>query len=137
MVVYTHDHPKYIEVLSVRAKELPRGGPQRKSIKALINYASKHAPGLKDVYAELSEVTHVGSIALWASHRVEGKDEAFLHTSWSSAPRWRNDEQALVACAQTLELAEAMVTYLHNFAGRYLLPLATNRPDPSGRPDAT
>ena len=41
---------------------------------------------------------------------------------------WRSEEQALIACAQTLELAEALTTYLHNFAGRHLLPLAKRGP---------
>jgi hypothetical protein len=128
MMAYTIDHPAYIDVINIPARELPKDGPKRKSIQALINYASKQAPGLKHVYAELSEATHVGSFALWASHRIVSKDEDSLHVAWTSEPTWRSEEQALIACAQTLELAEALTTYLHNFAGRHVLPHAKRRP---------
>lgn len=123
LVIYVTDHPKYIDVLTSRASELPKSGPKRKSIQALINYALKHASGMKTVYAELSEATHFGAIAMWASHTVEGDDESGYRTSWTSYPRWRNDEQAMVACAQTLELAEAMQHFLRQFALAHVLPL--------------
>lgn len=119
LVIYVTDHPKYVEVLTTRASELPKSGPRRKSIQWLINYASKDAAGIKDVYADLSEMTHFGSLAMWTSHRPEQQDGAF---SWSSGPRWRDDEQALIACAQTLELADEMVTLLEAFRDRYVLP---------------
>jgi hypothetical protein len=124
MMIYVHDHPQYIERLTSRERDRPQGSPHRKSIQALINYASKQAPGLKDLYADLSEATHVGSVAMWVSHRIEDADEDTLKTSWSSEPHWRDEEQALVACAHTLELADVMETLLHNFAGKHLLPLA-------------
>lgn len=123
LVIYVGDHPQYIDVLTSRASELPKQGPKRKSIQALINYASRHAPGMKAVYAELSEATHFGAIAMWASHSIEGDDESGYRTSWTSYPRWRDDEQAMVACAQTLELAEAMEHFLRRFAAVHVLPL--------------
>jgi hypothetical protein len=123
LVIYVGDHPSYVEVLTARASELPKNGPKRKSIQALINYASRHAPGMKGVYADLSEATHFGAIAMWVSHTIEGDDESGYRTSWTSYPRWRDDEQAMVACAQTLELAEAMEYFLHRFAAAHVLPL--------------
>jgi len=99
---------------------MPKDGPKRKSIQSLMQYASKHAIGIKAVYAELSEATHFGAIAMWASHSIESEDESGLQTLWTSHPRWRNDEQALIACAQTLELADG----LEHFCGS--LPRVTS-----------
>lgn len=45
MMAYTVDHPAYIDVINILARDLPKEGPKRKSIQALINYASKQAPG--------------------------------------------------------------------------------------------
>jgi hypothetical protein len=128
LVIYVLDHPKYIDLQTERARDLPKNGPKRKSMQSLIQYASKHAAGMKSVYAELSEATHFGAVAMWASHSVEGDDESGYHTSWSSGPHWRNDEQAMVACAQTLELAEGMEYFLRAFAVRHVLPLRQTQP---------
>jgi hypothetical protein len=122
LVIYVLDDPKYVDLLTSRPSELPKNGPKRKSIQALIQYASKHAPGMKAVYAELSEATHFGAVAMWASQTIEGEDADGYRSSWSSAPRWRNDEQAMLACAQVLELAEAMEYYMRRFAERHVLP---------------
>jgi hypothetical protein len=128
LLIYVIDHPRYIDVLTARASELPKNGPKRKSIQALIHYASTHVPGMKSVYAELSEASHFGAVAMWAAHTVEGDDESGYRTSWTSYPRWRDDEQAMVACAQTLELAEAMERFLRQFAVAHVLPLRAAAP---------
>jgi hypothetical protein len=121
LVIYVIDHVQYIDVLTARPAELSKSGAKRKSIQGLISYASKQAPGMKDVYAELSEATHFGAIAMWAAHTVEAEDaEGTFRTSWTSAPHWRSDEQAMIACAQTLELGDAMVYFLTAFASKHL-----------------
>lgn len=90
-------------------------------MQALINYAARRFEGFKDVYADLSEIGHFGSISMWASMTVdEGKDDGSF--TWTSYPRWRNEQQALIACAQTLELAEATQSLLQEFAERHLIP---------------
>jgi hypothetical protein len=124
LAIYVNDHPAYVNALTSRPKEQPKGAPARKSIQALISYASSHAPGMKLVYSELSEATHFGSTAMWAAHSIEG-DEESMTTSWTSYPRWRSEDQALIACAQILELAEAMDYYLREFFERHVEPLAT------------
>jgi len=123
LLIYVLDHPTYVELLTTRALELPKDGPKRKSMQALIHYASKHAAGMKVVYAELSEATHFGAVAMWASHELKGDDESGYSTSWTSYPRWRSDNEGMTACAQTLELAEAMEHFLRVFAERWVLPL--------------
>jgi hypothetical protein len=121
LLIYVHDHPSYISLLTARPSELPKDGPKRKSIQALINYATQQASGMKAVYAELSEATHFGAIAMWASHDVVDEDASGARTTWTSYPRWGSEEQALVACAQTLELADAMEGLLTQFCKRHLL----------------
>jgi hypothetical protein len=124
LVLYVNDHPDYVPLLMERPSELPKGGPKRKSIQALINYATKHAPGMKANYAELSEATHFGSVAMWASHTITGEDESGAY-EWQSWPKWRSEEQAFVACAQTIELADAMEHLLTQFCERHISPLAS------------
>jgi hypothetical protein len=65
-----------------------------------------HAGQFGVVYKELCEVTHFGAVAMWMPHRIEAGDESRL--SWTSYPRWKQDTEALVACAQTLEMSAAM-----------------------------
>jgi hypothetical protein len=55
---------------------------------------------------------------MWASHTIDGDN----HSTWTSSPRFRSEEQALIACAHTIELADGMVFYLRAFAIRHLLP---------------
>jgi hypothetical protein len=119
LVIYVTDHPAYVEALIDRPRNRTGATPGRKTIQALISYARGHAPGMKDVYAELSEATHFGATAMWAS--VIPEEDG--HISWASAPRWRSDEQALIACAQTVELADAMTHLLRQFGKRHVLPL--------------
>jgi hypothetical protein len=106
MAFYVADHPEYADVITERERDKPAGTRRRKTIQALIGHVEKvYAPQFGDVYAELSEVAHFGTVAMWIAHRLEGESGG---TSWSSIPRWRDDRQLYVACAQLLELREAM-----------------------------
>lgn len=108
VVFYVADHPRYIETLMDRPSERAKGAPARRSIQAIIGHLKRSgiAANFGPVYAELCEITHFGSLAMWNPHRADDRrDEAF---SWTSYPTWRNDREALIACAQLLELAEAM-----------------------------
>ena len=125
LLMYVTDNPQYVSSLTVRARELPKDGPKRKSIQALISHAEKFAPGFKEVYADLCEGTHFGSIAMWTPHSTSDSDTPGVaaNWSWSSAPHWKNDRDALVSCAQMLELANAMEAYLTVFAKKFIVPL--------------
>lgn len=125
--IYVLDKPEYVRTLIQRPRELPDGEPRRKSIQALINHAKPHAPGMKDVYAELSEATHVGVIAMWGSVVPEGENaDGGGNTSWQSRPRWRDEEQAMIACAQLIELADAMEYFLRIIFEVHVRPLWTD-----------
>jgi len=115
VLIYAIDHPAYVETIAHHPSERPKHVPARKSVQALISYASSQAAGFKDVYAELSEATHFGSTAMWAAIHP-GDDRAI---SWTSYPRWRPN-QGEIACAQVLELADVMEELLRKFAVRHL-----------------
>jgi hypothetical protein len=133
LVIYVDDHPRYVKTLTQRQSEIAEGDPKRKTVKALIDHASKHAPGLAAVYAELSEIAHFGAAAMWASHTIDGDQ----HSTWSSSPRFRSEEQALIACGYTLELSDGMVFYLRAFAIRHLLPVWGSRRRRADTPNAS
>jgi hypothetical protein len=123
LVIYAIDHPDYVRAVSVRPRERPEQSPRRKSRKALFDYAAREAPQIYEVYRELSEIGHFGSVAMWASHSVmPTDDDGILRAVWTSTPSWRSEKQALIACAQTLELADAMATYLRRFGERHVRP---------------
>lgn len=130
LVNYVVDHPAYVDVLTSRPRERKAGGQKRKSIQSLIDYMKEEAPGLKTVYAELSEATHFGAVAMWTPHAISEADEESLRTTWSSHPRWRSEEEGLIACAQLLELSDAMVFLLEEFTRRHVLPLAVAADSP-------
>lgn len=109
-IAYVQDHPDYIERIMRRRGEQPKE-LKRLPISELISHITPNAPGFSRVYDELCEITHVGMLALWQPHAVVGDRE----TNWSSAPRWKNDREGLVACAQLKELSEAAAQYLRLF----------------------
>jgi hypothetical protein len=122
LVMYVLDHPEYVEVLTRHPRDLSKDGPKRKTIQALISYAEKHVPGMKAVYAELSEATHFGSKAMWAFATSVDSTGGLPDIVFTSATRWSSDEQALIACAQTIEIATEMTHFLRLFAERWVLP---------------
>lgn len=110
----------YVNALMDHPKNLPKHG-KRKSIQALINYMDRnHSQQFAEVYAELCEITHYGSYAMWASFSSRDDLGPFGGFSWSSAPAWKGERQGLVACAQTLEVAKAMESALHNLGATCL-----------------
>jgi len=112
MVLYVNDHPAYVRALQSR----PQGkhGPRRKSLQAIISYSGKRFAGMKGVYSDLSEIGHFGSVGMWSSMSPDLANEGTF--SWTSYPRWRDERTALIAAAQTLELAEATQGLLREFA---------------------
>jgi hypothetical protein len=128
MVMYVLDHPRYVGALMDHPRNRAKDTPKRRTMQSLLSHAAKYAPNIKEVYAELSEFTHLGSAALWTSHVPGERDElGQLSVTWQTAPSWRNDEQAYIACAHTLELADGMDFYLRGFTERYILPLREAR----------
>lgn len=120
LVIYVTDKPEYIAALISHPKDGLPGVPRRAKPQTLITHALKVAPGLKNVYGQLSEMTHFGAPAMWTSHVID--DEVTMAVSWTNEPRWRDDEQALIACATTVELADEMEMCLRRYAARRCMP---------------
>lgn len=140
MVMYVLDNPRYVGALMDRPRNQAGAAPKRRTMQSLLSHAAKYAPNIKEVYAELSEFTHFGSTALWTSHVPGERDElGHLSVTWQTAPSWRNDEQAFIACAHTLELADGMDFYLRELTERYILPLRETpgaADEPAGKANA-
>ena len=117
LLIYVYDHIDYVEALIDRPIERQGSTPARLRVGRLVAYAVNHAPGFKHAYDELTDFTHFGSTAMWSPFVLSDESESF---SWTSYPRWKNDEQAMIAAALTLEVSDASHTLLGNFGGRYL-----------------
>jgi hypothetical protein len=115
VVRYVADKPSYVAALLRPEKEWKPGEPRRKSPQSLINYMDKqYSTQFKAVYAELSELCHFGSTAVWQSHVIVSDQEH--RAVWSSHPAWRSQRTLYVACAQALELGDAMAQALVGLA---------------------
>jgi len=117
VVLYVADNPHYARVISTRPDQRSKGGPKRRSMQYLVNYMDKnHADQFGAVWKELCEATHYGAVA-WALPFTTSDDED-RDFEWRSRPHWKNDRDALIACAQTLECADTMETALNNLGAR-------------------
>jgi hypothetical protein len=115
VVRYVADNPTYVTALLRPEKEWKPGEPKRKHIQSLIDYMDKnYSTQFKAVYAELSELCHFGSTAVWQSHVIVSNQER--RAVWNSQPAWRSQHTLYVACAQVLELGEAMALALMSLA---------------------
>lgn len=107
LIRYTADHPRYFETVVRDPQDLQPGMLKHRSTQSLINHMdSKYSTQFKPVYADLCDMSHFGAKAVWNAHRIESEKER--RTTWSSSPRWRSDDECLIACAQLLELSEEM-----------------------------
>jgi hypothetical protein len=124
MTFYVADHPGYAEVLATPKERKKPGAPNRKTMQKLVNYMdANYTDQFAAVYEDMCEMTHFGTSALWSSHAVVDHDDGRSSWSWSSVPRWKLDEDALVCCALSLELAAGMKTALIHL-GETLVRLA-------------
>src|SRR5205807_1791231 len=100
VVRYVADKPSYVTALLRPETERKPGEPKRKNIQSLIDFMDKHySTQFKAVYAELSELCHFGSTAVWQSHVIVSDQER--KAVWSSRPAWRSQRTLYVA--QVLE----------------------------------
>lgn len=107
-VLYMTDHPAKAERLW---NDLEGHGVK---IGAITNYAqsSGRMANFREVYSRLSKYAHPSSSAHFASIRV-GEDRSF---TWQSAPRFKRDEERLIAYAWCVEFAEATNVFSFEFA---------------------
>jgi hypothetical protein len=107
---YVADHPEYANTVATHARDREQNTPSEKSSQALASFMdTKHTENFKGVWDQLCDIAHFGVSAMWVSHRIDGGDDDDLRTvEWSSAPRWRDEEQAKLACSLLLEVTDGM-----------------------------
>ncbi len=116
--LYVRDNPNYVNALTDRR---PATKVKRRSIGALITAVTRYAPGIKHVYDELSEGTHFGSVAMWASWTHKPDTEGTV--TYASYPRWRDpDRGPLVIAGWLIELGEALAETVESTVAQYLEP---------------
>ena len=109
LTFYVADHPNYIPVLFTRPGDKNPGAPNRKTPPTLVHHMdAHHTDQFGVVYAELCEMAHFGTLALWSSHEARDNDDGTIGWSWTSVPKWRTEREALVCCAYLLELSDGM-----------------------------
>ena len=107
IVRYVADDPNYATALLRPERDRLPGDPKRKRIQSLIDHMDRYyGTQFKHVYAELSELCHFDSKAVWLSQVIVSDRDR--KTVWSSRPTWRSQRTLYVACALALALREAM-----------------------------
>jgi hypothetical protein len=108
-ILYVKDHPAELERFwrDTRGSGVP--------IDEITNHAMSRFRGFKGIYSELSKYAHPHALSLLASSRViKGRI-----VQWSSAPTFKSDQDAVMACVWVAELAEATSHLLEEFAARF------------------
>ncbi|MGD8202135.1 hypothetical protein ACQE98_15960 [Ornithinimicrobium sp. W1679] len=106
-VLYMTDNPG-------KSKPLEGGEGYGPSIGVITNYAqnSQRMPNFREIYHRLSQYAHPSAAGHFASVQV-GSDNSF---SWQSAPRFKRDEEKLIAYGWCIEFAHAINTFGFEFA---------------------
>jgi hypothetical protein len=110
-ILYVKDHPTELERLwrDTRGPGVP--------IDEITDHAMSRFGGFRGIYSELTKYAHPHALSLLASSRaVEGR-----LVQWSSAPTFKSDHDAVMACVWTVELAEATAHVLKEFAAQFEL----------------
>ena len=117
VICYLTDRPS--EVRSFLG--LPESDPAsrlRPSSQKLIDHAARRYSGIKALWAELSDLTHLGSPAVWMPWVIE--DEQQRLTTIASFPRWRRPQEALIACGEAVEIGDVVVQELNRLREAHL-----------------
>lgn len=110
--------PDYLERLSKPAPELP-AGKRPFPVRGLIARAAKDMPGIARVYYSLSgQAAHFGFTAMVMAFSVEG--ERRIHGS--TAPHWKDPDDARAAVAMLLENDDAMLCLLGQWNDQVIAP---------------
>jgi hypothetical protein len=108
-ILYVKDHPGQLDKFwrETRGPGVPIG--------RITNHAVNRFGGFRGIYSELSRYAHPQALSLLASHRVtEGRV-----VEWRSAPAFKSDPDAVMACAWVVELAEATAQLLKEFGAQF------------------
>jgi hypothetical protein len=87
------------------------------STEQLIRHAKKRAPGLRKIYKQLKKYASPTAKSILASHTVSDANSRSI--VWRSAPSFKSESDAIIACAWTVELAEASAQFLSELAATW------------------
>jgi hypothetical protein len=116
-ILFANDHPKDV------ATFLGLGDRPYVSAGKLTNYMQRVVPTYKQFYDQLSGYTHPVSLSLLASFKLEAEDTF----NWSSAPRFRDEREIMLAYGWIVEVAENTVGLLTAYADTFELRDSPNR----------
>jgi hypothetical protein len=121
-ILYVGDHPAKLNKLW---RDLKGQGIK---IGRITNYAQTQMPSFRLVHEDLSRYAHPHAVSILASSRIDG--ESF---SWTSGPRFKWEQERLLAYAWTVELAKATERALTRMANKYRLrpPAGVGKPPPA------
>lgn len=77
------------------------------AIGRITGHATKYSDGFKDIYRQLSQFAHPAANSILTSHRLSDNPDGTLKLKWHSSPSFKDERQALLACAWVIELATA------------------------------
>jgi hypothetical protein len=97
--LYVRNHPEGIRTYWIDP-DGPHVSPGR-----MINEAEQRLKGFAPIYKQLCQYAHPAGRSIVASHSLGGEDGRTV--SWGSAPAFKSERDALVACGWVVELAEA------------------------------
>lgn len=115
-ILYLKDHPTKLD----RFWREPKGVP----VGRINNHANSRFGMFKEIYDQLSQYAHPQPRSILASTRVSD-DGTF---TWSSAPSFKGDGDAIMACAWTVELARATYHLLMEFGELITPPSVADTP---------
>jgi len=108
-IMYVIDHPAELEKFW---RDMDGIGVW---IGKMTKHATKQSAGFKGIYQQLCGYAHPHARSMLTSSRVaEGRI-----VEWSSAPAFKSEDDALIASAWVVELAQATAHYLVEFARKF------------------
>lgn len=114
IILYTNQNPSYIDTVV----GVGPGKFQRRSFQAMFDALRGQAPGLKAVYAHLSDYSHMGHAGV--ANAMTPTDEETQFVEWTDRPHWRSANDFRVACALTEEVVEMVHAGLREFGSLHL-----------------
>ena len=105
-ILYVKDHPSEL------AKLLRDTDEPGLEMGTVVEYARTRFRGFGNVYSELGKYAYPHASSILASYRVS--DEGAIH--WSSAPEFKSESDAMMACAWVIELTDATSDLVVEFA---------------------
>jgi len=121
LIRYTADHPAYLDTVVLDPREVKSPLLKVATTQKLVQHMDKqYSTQFHAIHAELCDMSHFGSLAVWNAHRIDPELQEERRTEWSSKPAWKLDRECLIACAQLLELSDEMERALNALIVAYI-----------------